>query len=89
MARPELLVLDEPTAGVDPLVQATFLELVGEARDDGRTVFLSSHVLSEVQQIADEAIVIRSGKVVATGRIEELRQSCSPAVHSLVRRLTT
>ena len=75
MARPELLVLDEPTAGVDPLVQATFLELVGEARDDGSTVFLSSHVLSEVQQIADEAIVIRSGKVVATGRIEELRQT--------------
>ena len=75
MARPELLVLDEPTAGVDPLVQATFLELVGEARDDGRTVFLSSHVLSEVQQIADEAIVIRAGKVVATGRIDELRQA--------------
>ena len=75
MARPELLVLDEPTAGVDPLVQATFLELVGEARDDGSTVFLSSHVLSEVQQIADEAIVIRSGKVVATGRIEELRKT--------------
>jgi ABC-2 type transport system ATP-binding protein len=75
MARPELLVLDEPTAGVDPLVQATFLELVDEARDDGRTVFLSSHVLSEVQQIADEAIVIRAGKVVATGRIDELRQA--------------
>jgi ABC-2 type transport system ATP-binding protein len=75
MARPELLVLDEPTAGVDPLVQATFLELVGEARDDGRPVFLSSHVLSEVQQVADEAIVIRAGKVVATGRIDELRQA--------------
>ncbi|HEY5873845.1 MAG TPA: ABC transporter ATP-binding protein [Ilumatobacteraceae bacterium] len=75
MARPELLVLDEPTAGVDPLVQATFLELVGEARDDGRTVFLSSHVLSEVQQIADAAIVIRAGKVVATGRIDDLRQA--------------
>ncbi|MGD9705559.1 MAG: ABC transporter ATP-binding protein [Acidimicrobiia bacterium] len=75
MARPELLVLDEPTGGVDPLVQAEFLELVNEVRDDGRTVFLSSHVLSEVQQIADEAIVIRAGKSVASGHIEALRQT--------------
>jgi ABC-2 type transport system ATP-binding protein len=73
MARPELLVLDEPTGGLDPLVQETFLELVAEARDEGRTVFLSSHVLSEVQRSADEVIVIRAGRVVATGSVDEVR----------------
>jgi ABC-2 type transport system ATP-binding protein len=75
MARPELLILDEPTAGVDPLVQATFLDLVHEARDEGRTVFLSSHVLSEVQRIADDVIVIRQGAVVARGEVRDLRRA--------------
>jgi ABC-2 type transport system ATP-binding protein len=74
MARPELLVLDEPTGGVDPLVQAEFLALVADARDAGATVFLSSHVLSEVQRVADHVIVIRAGRVVATGAVDELRQ---------------
>jgi ABC-2 type transport system ATP-binding protein len=73
MARPELLILDEPTSGVDPLVQEAFLELVREARDEGRTVFLSSHDLSEVQRVADEVVVIRSGRTVATGSVEEVR----------------
>ena len=75
MARPELLVLDEPTGGVDPLVQEAFLSLITEARDEGRTVFLSSHVLSEVERVADEVVVIRSGQVVATGNVDELRQA--------------
>lgn len=74
MARPELLVLDEPTAGVDPLVQAEFFALLDEARADGRTVFLSSHVLSEVQHAADDVIVIRDGRVVATGALDDLRR---------------
>jgi ABC-2 type transport system ATP-binding protein len=75
MSRPELLVLDEPTAGVDPLVQAEFLRLVGEARDEGRTVFLSSHVLSEVQHIADDVVILRAGRSVASGRLDDLRQT--------------
>jgi ABC-2 type transport system ATP-binding protein len=75
MSRPELLVLDEPTAGVDPLVQAEFLRLVDEARDDGRTVFLSSHMLSEVQHIADDVVILRAGRTVASGRLQDLRQS--------------
>src|SRR3546814_14661361 len=75
MARPELLVLDEPTSGVDPLVQATFLELVEEARAEGRTVFLSSHVLSEVQHVADDVVVLRDGRVVATGDVADLRRA--------------
>lgn len=74
MSRPELLVLDEPTSGVDPLVQAEFLALLDEARADGRSVFLSSHVLSEVQRVADEVIVIRDGRAVVTGTLDSLRQ---------------
>lgn len=74
MAKPELLILDEPTSGLDPLVQAEFAAMVQEVRDDGRTVFLSSHVLGEVQRVADHVIVLRGGKVVATGSVEELRQ---------------
>jgi ABC-2 type transport system ATP-binding protein len=75
MARPELLVLDEPTGGLDPLVQAEFQQLVEEARDDGRTVFLSSHILSEVQRIADVVVVIREGRQVASGAVDDLRRA--------------
>ena len=70
----DLLVLDEPTTGLDPLMQHEFLLLVREAREAGATVFLSSHVLSEVQRTADRVVVLRSGKVVAQGAVEELRQ---------------
>jgi ABC-2 type transport system ATP-binding protein len=73
MSRPELLVLDEPTSGLDPLVQAEFQALVREAHDDGATVFLSSHVLSEVQRVADHVIVIRKGAVVAATSVDDLR----------------
>ena len=75
MARPELLVLDEPTGGLDPLVQAEFQAMVEEARDGGATVFLSSHVLSEVQRVASHVIVIRRGRAVATGAVDDLRAS--------------
>jgi ABC-2 type transport system ATP-binding protein len=75
MARPELLILDEPTAGVDPLVQAEFLALVAEVRDRGATVFLSSHVLSEVQRAADHVVVIRAGQIVAAGSVDEVRHA--------------
>jgi beta-exotoxin I transport system ATP-binding protein len=73
LADADLLVLDEPTSGLDPLVQHEFLRLVREARDSGRTVFLSSHVLSEVQRAADRVAVLRAGLVVAVGTVEELR----------------
>jgi ABC-2 type transport system ATP-binding protein len=75
MARPELLVLDEPTGGVDPLVQAEFLALAAEVRAEGRTVFLSSHVLSEVQRLADAVIVLRAGRAVASGSVDDLRRA--------------
>ncbi len=69
----ELLILDEPTSGLDPLMQHEFVRLLGEARQGGATVFLSSHVLSEVQRCADRVVVLRSGLVVASGSVEELR----------------
>ena len=70
---PELLILDEPTAGLDPLVQQTFNELLFEARTDGRTVFLSSHILSEVERACDRVSIVRAGRVVDTGSLDELR----------------
>jgi ABC-2 type transport system ATP-binding protein len=72
LAEAELLVLDEPTSGLDPLMQREFLELVRQARAAGRTVFLSSHVLSEVQRVADAVAVLREGRVVASGTVSEL-----------------
>lgn len=73
MHRPELLILDEPTSGLDPLMQREFLQLVREARDAGQTVLLSSHVLSEIQQTADEVAVLASGRIVAEGDVASLR----------------
>jgi ABC-2 type transport system ATP-binding protein len=71
--RPDLLVLDEPTSGLDPLVQQTFYEVIREAKAEGRTVFLSSHVLSEVERTCDRVAIIRDGRLVRLGRIEDMR----------------
>jgi ABC-2 type transport system ATP-binding protein len=71
--QPELLILDEPTSGLDPLVQQSFFELVREARAEGRTVFLSSHILSEVERTCDRVAIIRDGRLVKVDRIEALR----------------
>ena len=71
--RPGLLVLDEPTSGLDPLVQQAFYGLVREARAEGRTVFLSSHVLSEVERTCDRVAIVRDGRLVRTGRVDTLR----------------
>jgi ABC-2 type transport system ATP-binding protein len=73
MHGPDLLLLDEPTGGLDPIVQQVFHELVNEAAHDGRTVFLSSHVLSEVQQLAHRVAVLREGQVELVETIESLR----------------
>jgi ABC-2 type transport system ATP-binding protein len=73
MHRPELLILDEPTSGLDPLVAREFLTMVTEARDAGQTVFMSSHVLSEVQAVADRAGIIRKGHLITIDEVDELR----------------
>src|ERR1700730_9503584 len=72
MHKPELLILDEPTSGLDPLNQQEFYTLLREARDGGATVFLSSHVLSEVEHVCDRVGIIRSGRLVNVAQLEEL-----------------
>jgi ABC-type multidrug transport system, ATPase component len=71
--RPELLVLDEPTSGLDPLVQRSFYQLVRAAQAEGRTVFLSSHILSEVERTCDRVAIIRDGLLVKVDSVEGLR----------------
>ncbi|HEY3904199.1 MAG TPA: ABC transporter ATP-binding protein [Streptosporangiaceae bacterium] len=75
LARPEVLILDEPTSGLDPLMQTEFERLVRELADDGRTVFLSSHELDQVQRMADRVAIIRDGQLVVTDTVAGLRQS--------------
>jgi ABC-2 type transport system ATP-binding protein len=74
MHRPELVVLDEPSSGLDPLLQAELRTLLRETADDGRTVFLSSHSLDEVQHIADRVGIIRAGRLVDLDSVDRLRE---------------
>ncbi|MQA97357.1 MAG: ATP-binding cassette domain-containing protein [Streptosporangiales bacterium] len=69
----ELLLLDEPTAGLDPLMEAVFNECITEELHDGRTVLLSSHILSEVETLCDRVTIIRKGRAVESGTLDELR----------------
>jgi len=78
--RPELLILDEPTSGLDPLLQHEFLAMVREAREDGATVFMSSHVLSEVEVIAERVAIVRAGRIVDLDDVETLRHHAGQRV---------
>lgn len=80
MHHPELLVLDEPTSGLDPLLQREVLDLVLEARDRGATVFMSSHVLSEVEDVAGRVAIIRAGRVVDVDHVRALRRHAGQQV---------
>jgi ABC-2 type transport system ATP-binding protein len=80
MHDPELLILDEPTSGLDPVLQHEFAALVGEAAADGRTVFMSSHVMSEVQRVADRVGIIHRGRLTTVEGIDELQQRASRRV---------
>lgn len=75
MSGPELLLLDEPTSGLDPLVRSEVRSLIEETRDDGRTVFLSSHVLAEVEEVCDRVAMIRDGRVVLVESLRGVRSS--------------
>ncbi len=80
MHDPELLILDEPTSGLDPLLQHEFLQLLREARDGGATVFMSSHVLSEIEEVAERVAIIRAGQVVDVDDVRSLRHRAGQAV---------
>lgn len=73
MHRPELVILDEPSTGLDPLVQEELHHLIIETRNDGRTVFLSSHALSEVDRVADRVGIIRKGRLIEVASMDELK----------------
>lgn len=72
-SRADLLILDEPTTGLDPLMEQAFRETVGEARQRGQTVFLSSHILSEVEALSDRVAIIRAGELVEVGTLAQMR----------------
>ena len=82
----ELVLLDEPTAGLDPLMEEVFREYVAELRDLGRTVLLSSHVLSEVEALADRVTIIRRGRAVETGTMRDLRHLTRTSVTAELER---
>jgi ABC-2 type transport system ATP-binding protein len=73
MTRADLLMLDEPTAGLDPLMEQAFRRCVGDARQRGQTVFLSSHILSEVEALCDRVAILRAGQLVDLGTLTEMR----------------
>ncbi len=74
MGKPDLLILDEPTGGLDPLVQQTVMEMVKEVKEDGRSVFFSSHILPEVEAVCDRVGIIREGELIQTSPVQALTQ---------------
>jgi len=73
MVRPDVLILDEPTTGLDPLMEQAFRRSIAEARERGQTVFLSSHIMSEVEALCDRVGILRQGKLVEVGTLAQLR----------------
>jgi ABC-2 type transport system ATP-binding protein len=83
-SRADLLLLDEPTTGLDPLMEQVFRECVREARDRGQTVLLSSHILSEVEAVCDRVAMLRAGRIVEIGHLDVLRGLAALRVHAVV-----
>jgi polyether ionophore transport system ATP-binding protein len=82
MTRAELLVLDEPTSGLDPLMEMAFRQCVTDARERGQAVFLSSHVLSEIEALCDRVVILRDGRVAEAGTLSELRHLSAVTVEA-------
>jgi len=78
--RPELLVLDEPTGGLDPLMQKEFFDILRERNREGTTIFLSSHVLSEIQRNCTRAAIIRDGRIIAQGSVDDLSKTSAKRI---------
>ncbi len=85
-SRAELLVLDEPTSGLDPLMESVFQACIREARSEGRTVLLSSHILAEVEALCDRISIIRRGRTVQTGSLDEMRHVSHTSVTARTER---
>lgn len=85
----ELLLLDEPTAGLDPLMEAVFQECIREAKDAGSTVLLSSHILAQVEVLADRISIIRKGRIVEAGTLQDLRHLSRTSVTVLTEHAIT
>jgi ABC-2 type transport system ATP-binding protein len=83
MCRPELLVLDEPTSGLDPLMEQAFRLCINEARERDQTVFLSSHILSEVEALCDRVGILRAGELVDVGTLAEMRHLSALSVEAV------
>jgi ABC-2 type transport system ATP-binding protein len=83
MSRPDLLLLDEPTSGLDPLMEQAFRHCVQEARSCGQTVFLSSHILSEVEALCDRVGILREGRLVEIGTLEAMRHLSTVTVEAV------
>ena len=81
----ELYLLDEPTSGLDPIMEATFRDYVGKLRREGRTILLSSHILSEAEALCDRVSIIRDGRIVETGTLDELRHLTRTTVTASVK----
>ena len=82
MVRPDLLILDEPTSGLDPLMEQAFRDCIGEARERGQTVFLSSHSMSEVEALCDRVGILRAGKLIEMGTLAEMRHLSALSVEA-------
>ncbi len=82
-AHVDLLVLDEPTSGLDPIMEQAFQQCVRERREDGVTVLLSSHIMGEVEVLADRVSIIRRGRIITTGSLAELRRHSRTVVHAV------
>ena len=77
----DLYILDEPTSGLDPLMERVFQECVMDAKSEGKSVLLSSHILSEVERLCDKVAIIRQGKIIETGSLNELRHLTRTILH--------
>ncbi|MEV5825074.1 ABC transporter ATP-binding protein [Spirillospora sp. NPDC052242] len=88
-SRAELLILDEPTAGLDPLMEAVFQECIAEAAAEGRTVLLSSHILAQVEKLCDRVSIIRLGRIVESGALRELRHLTRTTIEAETERRVT
>jgi ABC-2 type transport system ATP-binding protein len=80
MNSPDLIIMDEPTSGLDPLVQQTFMDLVQERAREGTTIFMSSHVLSEVEKVCNRVAIIKEGQIATEEKVEDLRSKSGSVV---------